>query len=122
MWEATASSADLVVRVEAAEWNMSALRHRVMIMSVEQAFFKTRASQTRLSASRLSDIQKHPRFPAALRSLDREIVKRHRFHVRALMMPFRIERFALGRCFHEISFISLGDFHFSHAQQQTLGV
>src|SRR4029453_5746190 len=45
MWEATASNTDLIVRVEAAERNMSVRRHRVMIMPVEQAFFKTRAWQ-----------------------------------------------------------------------------
>jgi hypothetical protein len=49
-------------------------------------------------------------------------VERHRFHVRALMMPFCIERFTRGRCLHKIIFISLGDLHFSHAQQQTFGV
>ena len=62
-----------------------------------------------------SNIQKHSRLPAALRSLDREIVKRHRFHIRALMMSFRIERFALGRCLHKINFISFVDLHFSDA-------
>ena len=36
---------------------------------------------------KLSNIQKHSRLPAAVRLLDSEIVKRHRFHVRALMMP-----------------------------------
>ena len=69
-----------------------------------------------------SNIQKHSRLPAAVGSLDREIVKRHRFHVCALMMPFRIERFTLGRCFQKIKFISLSDLNFSDAQQQTLGV
>ena len=71
---------------------------------------------------RNSNIQKHSRLPAALRSLDREIVKRHRFHVCSLMMPFRIERFALGCCLHKIIFVFLGYLHLSDAQQQTLGV
>jgi hypothetical protein len=38
------------------------------------------------------------------------------------MMPFRIERFALGCCLHKIIFVSLGDLHLPDAQQQTLGV
>jgi len=115
MWEATASDADIVVRIETAERNMSDRRHRVVIMSVERAFFKILASQTGLSASR-SNIQKHPRLPSAVDLFDREIVKRHRFHIRALKMPLHIERFALGRCLHKIIFVSLGDLHFSDAQ------
>src|SRR6516164_5768760 len=69
-----------------------------------------------------SNIQKHSRFPTAVRLLDSEIVKRHRFHIRALMMPFRIERFALSRCLYEKRFISVVDLYFSYPQQQTLGV
>ena len=49
-------------------------------------------------------------------------MKRHRFHVRALVMSFRIERFALGCSLYKIIFIVLDDLHFSHAKQQTLGV
>src|SRR6516165_9471978 len=71
---------------------------------------------------KLSNIQKHSRLPAAVRLRDDEIMKRHCFHIRALMMPFRIERFALSRCLYEIHFISVVDLHFSYAQQQTLGV
>ena len=45
-------------------------------------------------------------------------MKRHRFHVRALVMSsFRIERFALGCSLYKIIFIFLGDLHFSHAKQ-----
>ena len=69
-----------------------------------------------------SNIQKHSRLPTAVRLLDDEIMKRHCFHIRALMMPFRIERFALSRCLYEIHFISVVDLHFSYPQQQTLGV
>src|SRR4029434_10818083 len=108
------------VRVEAAERNMSVLRHRVMSMSIEQRFSSRRTR--RQDCLRHSNIQKSSRFPTNVRSLDSEIVKRHCFHVRALMMPFRIERFALSRCLYEIHFISVVDLHFSYAQQQTLGV
>src|SRR6516165_8494203 len=63
-----------------------------------------------------SNIQKHSRFPTAVRLLDSEIVKRYCFHVGSLMMPFRIERFALSRCLYEIHFISVVDLHFSDPQ------
>ena len=99
---------------------MSAGDHRVMIMCVEEHFSTPRLR--RQDCLRHSNIQKNSRLPAAFHSLDREIVKCHRFHVRALMMPFRIERFALGGCLHKVNFISLVDLHFSYAQQQTLGV
>src|SRR5262249_58174675 len=69
-----------------------------------------------------SDIQKHSRLPTAVRLLDDEIMKRHCFHIRALMMPFRIERLAPSRCLYEIHFISVIDLHFSYPQQQTIGV
>jgi hypothetical protein len=52
----------------------------------------------------------------------REIVKRHRFHVRALMMPFRVERLALSYSVQKKFFVFLFDFQLAHAQQQTLGV
>src|SRR5215211_7871559 len=69
-----------------------------------------------------SNIQKDSRLPAAIGSLDREIVKRHCFHVRALMMPIGVERFALGYSVEKKFFIFLFDFHLAHAQQKTLGV
>ena len=62
-----------------------------------------------------SNIQKHPCFPTTLRSLDKEIVKRHRFYVRALMMPIRIERFALGYSVQKKFFVFLFDFQLAHA-------
>ena len=105
MREATPSNTSLVVWVEAAERNMSARRHRAMIMSVEQ-HFSTHASQTGLSASH--QISKSTlAFQLMLSLLNREIMKCHRFHVRALMMPVRVEGFALSRCFQNIALISL---------------
>jgi hypothetical protein len=61
-----------------------------------------------------SNIQKHSRLPAVLRLFDKEIVKRHRFHVRALMMPFCIERLALGYSVQKKFFVFLFDFHLAH--------
>src|SRR5439155_3600032 len=80
------------------------------------------ADALRTAHSTTSNVQQHPRAPAAVLFLDGEIVKRDRLHVGALMMPLRVQGLAgRRRCEKIFSFFFI-DLRIADAQQKPLGI